>query len=223
MDGFNAFSFAFGATQSAMSLRAHDTGQPVRRANPAEMVASDLPPASPDALGPAALSQGTLPICGDFDMRIARDGTWFYHGSPIGRKPLVKLFASVLRREHDGSYWLVTPVERGRIAVDDAPFVAVELTATGSGRDQILVFRTNLDETITVGPAFPIRVVEDASTGEPTPYVVARSGRDGQPGLDALIARAAFYQLVELAVEDPADSRRLGVWSGGAFFALGRQ
>src|SRR6185295_20248394 len=86
-----------------------------------------------------------LPSCGDFDMRIARDGTWFYRGSPIGRKPLVKLFSTVLRRE-DGEYWLVTPVERGRILVDDAPFVAVEVTATGRGRDQILVFRTNVDD-----------------------------------------------------------------------------
>ncbi len=222
MDGFNAFSFAFGATPSAMSLRAHDTGQPVRRANPTEAVSAAFAPVNADALGSGVLTQDTLPICGDFDMRIARDGTWFYHGSPIGRKPLVKLFASVLRREHDGSYWLVTPVERGRIAVDDAPFVAVELTPSGSGRDQILVFRTNLDETIAAGPDFPIRVVEDAATGEPTPYVLARVGRDGRPGLDALISRPVFYQLVELALEDPDGSGRLGVWSGGMFFPLGR-
>jgi hypothetical protein len=163
----------------------------------------------------------SLPFCGDFDMRIARDGTWFYHGSPIGRKPLVKLFASVLRRETDGSYWLVTPVERGRIAVDDAPFLAVDLTPQGAGSDQILVLRTNLDESVAIGPDRPLRVSEDARTGEPSPYVLVRDGRDGRPGLEALIARPVFYQLVELAVPDQADPQRLGVWSNGAFFALG--
>lgn len=163
-----------------------------------------------------------MPFCGDFDMRIARDGTWFYHGSPIGRKPLVTLFASVLRRETDGSYWLVTPVERGRIAVDDAPFVAVELTASGAGRDQILVLRTNLDELVELGPERPLRVAEDARTGEPSPYVLVRPGREGRPGIEALIARPVFYQLVELATADPDDPTRLGVWSKGAFFALGR-
>jgi len=91
-----------------------------------------------------------LPSCGDFDMRIARDGTWFYRGSPIGRKPLVKLFSTVLRREN-GEFWLVTPVERGRILVDDAPFVAVEVDATGEGRNRRLTFRTNVDDTVTVG------------------------------------------------------------------------
>jgi hypothetical protein len=159
-------------------------------------------------------------------MRIARDGTWFYHGSPIGRKPLVKLFASVLRRETDGSYWLVTPVERGRIVVDDAPFVAVALDvedgAEGGGRDQILVLRTNLDESVAIGPERPLRVAEDARTGEPSPYVLVREGKDGRPGLEALIARPVFYQLVELAVPDQADPQRLGVWSKGTFFALGR-
>jgi hypothetical protein len=170
----------------------------------------------------SAAGSGPLPYCGDFDMRIARDGTWFYHGSPIGRKPLVKLFASVLRREADGSYWLVTPVERGRIAVDDAPFVAVELTAQGSGSGQVLAFRTNLDETVEAGPGRPLRVSEDAASREPSPYVLVRPGREAQLGLEALIARPVFYQLVELAVPDPADPGRLGVWSKGAFFALGR-
>jgi hypothetical protein len=126
-----------------------------------------------------------------------------------------------LRRETDGSYWLVTPFERGRIAVDDAPFVGVELTAQGAGRDQILVLRTNLDESVAIGPERPLRVAEDAHSGEPSPYVLVRDGRDGRPGLEALIARPVFYQLVELAVPDPADAQRLGVWSRGAFFALG--
>ena len=98
------------------------------------------------------------PLCGDIDIRVGRDGTWFYHGSPIGRKPLVKLFASVLRREGDGEYWLVTPAERGRIKVDDVPFTAVEVNAAGSGTRQSLTFRTNLDEEVTADAAHPIRV-----------------------------------------------------------------
>lgn len=156
----------------------------------------------------------SLPFCGDFDFRIAADGTWFYEGTPIGRKPLVKLFASVLRREEDGSYWLVTPVERGRIVVDDAPFVAVECDVRGTGRAQTLVFTTNLDETVEAGPERPIRVAESPD-GEPRPYVLVR------PGLEALIARAVFYRLVERAEPDPRDPRALGLWSGGSFFRLG--
>lgn len=155
-----------------------------------------------------------LPSCGDFDMRIARDGTWFYRGSPIGRKPLVKLFSTVLRRE-DGEFWLVTPVERGRILVDDAPFTAVEVTATGSGRDQILVFRTNVDDEIAAGPANPIRVA-NRHDHQPSPYVMVRNG------LEALILRPVFYHLVELGELREVDGmEQLGVWSGGAFFPLG--
>ncbi|MBI3505271.1 MAG: DUF1285 domain-containing protein [Proteobacteria bacterium] len=150
-------------------------------------------------------------ICGDFDLRIARDGTWFYRGSPIGRVALVKLFARVLRREADGSYWLVTPVEKGRVTVDDVPFVAVDFDSAGSGPAQVLTFRTNLDETVAVGPERPIRVAE-SETGEPAPYVLVR------PGLEARIGRAAFYRLVECA--ETRDGR-LGVWSAGSFFALG--
>ena len=111
--------------------------------------------------------------CGDLEMRIARDGTWFYRGSPIGRLPLVKLFASVLRREADGRYWLVTPAERGRIEVEDVPFLAVALTVEGEGRDQQLIFRTNLDEFVTAGPDNPLRV-ETAASGEPAPYILVR-------------------------------------------------
>jgi hypothetical protein len=159
----------------------------------------------------------SAPICGDFDIRIARDGTWYYQGSPIGRKALVKLFATVLRREADGSYWLATPYERGRITVEDAPFTAVELEIEGGGRDQTLVFRTNLDERVAAGPDHPIRVREDAATGAPSPYLLVR------PGLEALILRPVFYQLVELGVGgDEPEGRTLGVWSGGRLFPLGR-
>ena len=160
--------------------------------------------------------------CGDFDIRIARDGTWYYKGTPISRLPLVKLFASVLRREADGSHWLVTPVERGTILVEDAPFVAVDVDrqppASPGSADDSLIFRTNLDETVVAGPDHPIRVAIDADTGEPAPYIEVRDG------LEALINRATFYRLVELAVGrvDPDDGREvLGVWSKGRFFPLG--
>src|ERR1051326_6147947 len=112
---------------------------------------------------------------GDQDMRIARDGTLFYRGTPINRPPLVKLFASVLRRERDGTYWLVAPAERGRVAVKDAPFLAVELNVQGEGHAQQLIFRTNLDEIVTAGPERPLRV-ETAEDGTPAPYILVRPG-----------------------------------------------
>jgi hypothetical protein len=153
--------------------------------------------------------------CGDLEMRIARDGTWFYRGSPIGRLPLVKLFASVLRREADGRYWLVTPAERGRIEVEGAPFLAVAVTVEGAGRDQQLIFRTNLDEFVTAGPDNPLRV-ETAASGEPAPYILLRDG------LEARLARPVFYELVELGTEERIGAAtQFGVWSKGAFFRLG--
>jgi len=157
-----------------------------------------------------------LPSCGDFDMRIARDGTWFYRGSPIGRKPLVKLFSTVLRRE-EGEYWLVTPVERGRILVDDSPFVAVEVTVSGEGRDQILTFRTNVDDEIVLDDSHPLRVDHDSASGADVPYVTVRGG------LEARILRPVYYHLVELGTFDETDgAEQLGVWSAGRFFPLGR-
>src|SRR5947207_5886933 len=122
---------------------------------------------------------------GNLDMRIARDGTWFYRGTPINRLPLVKLFATVLRRDPDGGYSLVTPVERGRVTVEDAPFIAVEVDRRGEGKDQELIFRTNLDEIVTAGPDHPIRV-ETSASGEPMPYLRVQSG------LEARLARPVF-------------------------------
>jgi uncharacterized protein len=152
---------------------------------------------------------------GDLDMRIARDGTWHYRGSPIGRLPLIKLFASVLRRDTDGSYWLVTPAERGRVAVEDAPFLAVELTVVGQGRSQQLIFRTNLDDNVTAGPDHPLRV-ETTSDGQPAPYILVRNR------LEARLTRPVFYELVELADEQQVgDAGEFGVWSAGVFFRLG--
>jgi uncharacterized protein len=190
-------------------------------------------PSDPTALArrlsqppPRSSSGGELPevsagaydaeSCGDFGIQIARDGTWFYHGSPITRKPLVRLFASVLRRDEHGEYWLQTPVEKGRIKVEDAPFVAVELVVSGKGSTQELSFRTNLDEIVVAGPDHPIRVSEESGTGEPRPYLAVRDR------LEALIARPVFYQLVDLGEEHPGPPPGFGVWSRGAFFALGQ-
>ena len=164
-------------------------------------------------------SVGNPPLesCGDFSIRIARDGTWFYHGSPIGRLPLVKLFASVLRREPDGSYWLVTPAERGVIEVEDAPFLAVEVQAKGTGSEQILSFRTNLDDTVEAGETHPLRFVTDPQTGEPSPYVLVRGA------LEAKIARSVFYHLVDLGCEHVIDGTPVfGLWSNGIFFPIGQ-
>ncbi len=151
----------------------------------------------------------------DLDMRIARDGTWFYRGSAITRPALVKLFASVLRREPDGGYWLVTPAERGPVTVEDAPFVAVAVERDGTGRDQRLIFRTNLDEIVAAGSEHKLRV-ETAADGTPSPYILVR------PGLEARIVRPVFYDLVEWADAARADDDgRFGVWSSGVFFELG--
>ena len=117
--------------------------------------------------------------CGDLPFLIRRDGTWLYRGTPINRKELVCLFSSVLRREEDGSFWLQTPAERGRIEVEDAPFIAVELDWTGDGRQQVLSFRTNVDQVVTAGPENPIRVAHDLLTCEPTPYLLVRPGAAG--------------------------------------------
>ncbi len=159
--------------------------------------------------------------CGDLPFVIKRDGTWLYRGSPIGRKELVCLFAGVLKREADASFWLETPAERGRIQVEDAPFVAVELDWTGCGRNQVLSFRTNIDQIVTAGPEHPIRVAHDLLTCQPTPYLHVRPGEGAAP-VEARIGRAVYYELVALAVPGEVRGRRvLGVWSQGRFFPLG--
>ncbi len=165
----------------------------------------------------APATPGNEADCREYHMRIARDGTWFHQGGPIKRMALVKLFSTVLRRDAASDFWLVTPVERGRIEVEDAPFVAVELRAEGTGEAQILTLRTNLDHWVTVDADHPIRVTEDPDSGEPAPYVLVRDN------LEALIGRAVFYELADLAEErSDAEGTVLGVWSAGVFFALGR-
>ncbi len=149
-------------------------------------------------------------------MRIATDGTWYYRGSPIQRKELVHLFASVLTRDHTGDYWLVTPVEKARVEVEDAPFLAVDMACRYAGQDRELSFRTNMEETVTADEAHPIRVDVDGTTGEPRPYVVVRDG------LEARIERSVYYDLVDLGNEEIFDGeKKYGIWSRGSFFTLG--
>ncbi|WP_415404965.1 DUF1285 domain-containing protein [Tateyamaria sp. SN3-11] len=150
------------------------------------------------------------PFCGDLDMRIARDGTWFYQGTPIGRPGLVKLFSSILKRE-EGKYFLVTPVEKVGITVDDAPFVAQDFEPSGEGKAQVLTFTTHVGDVAVAGPDHPIRVERDAETGEPAPYILIRAD------LEALIDRKSFYRLVDLGVHH---DDWFGVWSSGEFFGI---
>lgn len=153
--------------------------------------------------------------CGDIDMVIRRDGAWWYNGSPIGRQSMVKLFSTVLRRDPDGKYYLVTPVEKLGITVEDAPFVAVELVSEGAGKDRTLAFRLNTEDYVIAGPDNRLRVEVDGKTGEPRPYLHVRRG------LEALVSRSVFYELVQLAMEDCGESGTLGLWSKGEFFVLG--
>ena len=164
--------------------------------------------------GPPPLHLWNPPFCGDIDMRIARDGTWFYLGTPIGRPGLVKLFSSIIKREGD-AYFLVTPVEKVGITVDDAPFVAIDLEAMGTDHNQRVTFTTQVGDTATAGPANPLRVDRNATTGEPSPYILIRAN------LEALIDRKSFYRLIDLcqhAQHQGADW--FGLWSGGAFFPI---
>ncbi|MFT4152056.1 MAG: DUF1285 domain-containing protein [Paracoccaceae bacterium] len=183
------------------------------------------PKAAPDAEGLAAAAKAAgrkgpppvhlwnPPFCGDIDMRIARDGSWWYLGTPIGREALVRLFSSILKREGD-DYFLVTPVEKVGIRVDDAPFVAVDFTVEG-GAAQAITFTTQVGDSATAGPDHPIRVERDAATGEPSPYVLIRAN------LWALIDRKSFYRLVEIG-EHRAHSGQswFGVTSQGRFFPV---
>lgn len=150
------------------------------------------------------------PYCGDLDIRIARDGTWFYLGTPIGRPELVKLFSSILKKEGD-RYYLVTPVEKVGIVVDDAPMVAVDFEPVGEGNDLALRFETKTGDIAIAGADHPIRVVRDPETGEPSPYVHIRAD------LEALIDRKSFYRLVDLGEHHDG---WFGVWSNGTFFPI---
>jgi uncharacterized protein len=192
------------------------TGAQARGGDPAQSLKAFQDAAKTGVRGLPPVEKWNPPFCGDIDMRIAQDGTWFYLNSPIGRKPLVKLFASVLRREPDDGYVLVTPVEKCGIRVDDAPFVAVAMAIEGSGRDQAVTFTTNVDDEVTVDEAHPLRFATEAGTGGFKPYVLVR-GR-----LEALVARSVFYDLVAAGRIEP-DERGVawfGLWSCGRFWRM---
>jgi len=189
-----------------------------------QMSGQNIVKPSAESLASAAKSAGKrgLPpvhlwnpeFCGDLDMRIARDGTWFYLGTPIGRKELVRLFSTIIRRDGD-DYFLVTPVEKVGIQVDDAPFVAVDFEVSNPGPDQTLTFETNVGDVVIAGPDAPIRVERDPETGEPSPYVLVRRN------LEALIDRKSFYRLVEIGSRDMVDSVEwFGIRSSGQFFPI---
>jgi len=164
---------------------------------------------------PAPVARWQPPYCGDIGLKIRADGSWLYRDSPIGREALVSLFASLLRKDADGRTYLVTPSEKVDVAVEDAPFVAVEMAVQGEGRAQTLILRTNVDDVVHCGPEHPLHFAEQAPGGGLKPYVLVR-GR-----LEALLARPLVYELAELAVEEKRGGTTVsGVWSGGVFFAL---
>lgn len=154
-------------------------------------------------------------LCGDIDMRIARDGTWFYLGSPIGRQELVRLFSTVLRYDDDGVHYLVTPVEKCSVEVEDAPFLAVRMNVTGSGREQVIGFETSVEDEMVVDDEHPLRFEIEEGTDGLKPYVLVRAR------LEALVNRALFYDLVALGVVEPhEDDNWFGVWSSGRFWPM---
>jgi uncharacterized protein len=190
------------------------SGQDNVRVPSAESLAQAARAAGSGARGLPPVHLWNPPFCGDLDIRIRRDGTWFYLGTPIGRPALVRLFSTILKRE-GGRFYLVTPVEKVGITVDDAPFVAVDFVQSGEGTAQGLTFETNVGDYVTAGPENPIRVTRDPQSGEPAPYVMVRAG------LEALIDRKSFYRLVEIGVHAPYEGVSwFGLWSGGRFFPV---
>ncbi|WP_151718263.1 DUF1285 domain-containing protein [Gemmobacter serpentinus] len=158
--------------------------------------------------GPPPVHLWNPPYCGEMDMRIARDGTWFHEGTPIGRAPLVRLFASILKLE-EGRFYLVTPVEKLGITVEDAPFIAVDFTASGEGPAQTITFTTNVEDQVALGPDHPLRMQDGA------PYLMVRRG------LEARVDRKSFYRLMEIgAVETANGEEWFGIQSQGTFFPV---
>ena len=156
------------------------------------------------------VEQWNPPFCGDLDIRISRDGTWFYMGTPIERPELARVFSTILKREGD-KYFLVTPVEKVGITVDDAPFLAVDFHVTGSGSAQVLEFTTSMGDQTKASAEDPLRIERDADTGEPAPYVHVRRG------LEALIDRKSFYRLIDIGTHHDG---WFGLWSSGVFFPI---
>jgi hypothetical protein len=173
-------------------------------------------PESVELIGAPPAAAAGRRLLDDLDIRIDCEGRWYYCGSPIERKELVCLFASALRRDTAGRFWLVTPAEIGAVRVDDAPFIAVETFFGGSGHERIVSFLTNVDNIVTVDQLHPVYVVFDPASGEPRPYVAM----DG--GMCARLTRTVYYELVETGCEEIVAGRRAyGIWSSGCFFPLG--
>ena len=188
--------------------------------NPAQIIVRDAEglakaaTAASKGKGPAPVHLWNPAFCGDLDIRIARDGTWFYLGTPIGRLPLVKLFSNILKREGD-AYFLVTPAEKVGIRVDDAPLFVVDLEVEGSGHEQVVRLICRTDEEVVVDANHRLRVERDPKTGEPGPYVHVRGG------LEARIDRKTFYRLADLGATETRDGTLwFGLWSAGLFFPM---
>ena len=170
-----------------------------------------------------ALGDDALPVetwhpeyCGEMDMVIRRDGSWWHEGTRITRMPLVKLFSKVLRKDDDGLHYLVTPVEKIKIEVECAAFIAVRVDIQGNGKNQRVFFTTNIDEVVELGDENPLIVHTDAKTFEPTPLITIRGN------LQALLTRPVFYELVEQAVErETPEGQQLGIYAQGLFYPLG--
>lgn len=191
-----------------------ESGDLTQAADPAALSAL-VSRAARAGTGAAPVERWNPEFCGDLDMEIKADGTWFYLGTPIGRMPLVQLFSSVLRKDEDGKTYLVTPVEKVGIRVEDAPFIAVEMAVTGEGESQRLTFRTNVGDVVEAGPEHPVRFADEPETGGLKPYVLVR-GR-----LEALVSRSVMYDLAELGEEREIDGQQMVVVrSKGAVFPI---
>lgn len=190
-------------------------GKGLNEAGDAGSLAALVSRATRAGKGAAPVERWNPDNCGDIDMEIRADGTWFYMGTPIGRMPLVQLFSTVLRKDDDGKTYLVTPVEKVEIKVEDAPFLAVELAVSGTGESRKLTFRTNVGDVVEAGDAHPLRFVLEDDTNGLKPYLLVR-GR-----LEALVARAVMYELVEIGEEIEVDGETMfAVRSGGAVFPI---
>ncbi len=196
-------------------MAADEIGTQTDAASLAALIARAAADRNAGAKGLPPVERWNPPFCGDIDMEIRADGTWFYMGTPIGRAPLVRLFSTVLRKDEDGGTYLVTPVERVGIRVVDAPFVAVEMTVSSGGDGQVLTFRTNVGDVVEAGPEHPLRFVIAGENAELKPYLLVR-GR-----LEALVSRAVMYDLAELGEVIDIDGREMFcVRSGGAVFPV---
>ncbi|RWM79988.1 MAG: DUF1285 domain-containing protein [Mesorhizobium sp.] len=198
-----------------MTERADDRDESLTTAAEARGLEALISRAARAGKGLAPVERWNPAFCGDLDMEISQDGTWFYQGTPIGRMPLVQLFSSVLRKDEDGKTYLVTPVERVGIRVVDAPFIAVEMDVCGTGYGQVITFRTNVGDVVEAGPDHPLRFVDEEATGGLKPYVLVR-GR-----LEALVSRPVMYELVDHGEEIEVGGRRMfAVRSKGAVYPI---